>query len=121
MVLSADECWWTSNPEYLNLIYKHKTGSACRVLPWNNDDGRKANQADSVFPAMQNVIFETVRSHSPSVNESHSFLNGAMNEGPSRIRKDRAPENMAVLGQIALNLLKQEKTATGVTTPNKFN
>ncbi|MEW5852767.1 MAG: ISAs1 family transposase, partial [Myxococcota bacterium] len=28
----------------------------------------------------------------------------------SRIRKDHAPENLAILNQIALNLLKQEKT-----------
>jgi predicted transposase YbfD/YdcC len=33
-----------------------------------------------------------------------------VNKGHGRIRKDNAPENMAALRRIALNLLKQEKT-----------
>jgi predicted transposase YbfD/YdcC len=37
----------------------------------------------------------------------------ALNEDRSRVRKDQAPENFAVLHHIALNLLKQEKTAKG--------
>ena len=32
-----------------------------------------------------------------------------MNEDQSRIRKDHAPENMALLRQLALNLIKKAK------------
>jgi hypothetical protein len=34
-------------------------------------------------------------------------------EDNSRIRKDNAPENLAVIRHIALNLLKQDQTSSG--------
>jgi hypothetical protein len=40
-------------------------------------------------------------------------LDVALNEDHSQVRKDQAPENLAVLYHIALNLLKREKTAKG--------
>ncbi|BAZ69381.1 transposase ISAs1 family protein [Fischerella sp. NIES-4106] len=43
-------------------------------------------------------------------NQLNWVLDIAFDEDESRIRKDNAPENFAVLRQIALNLLNQEKT-----------
>ena len=39
----------------------------------------------------------------------HWILDVDFNEDSSRIRKDNAPENLAVIRHIALNLLKQDK------------
>lgn len=56
---------------------------------------------------------EAVRSHWGIENRLHWVLDVAFAEDASRIRKDHAPQNLAVVRHIALNLLNQEKTAQG--------
>ena len=46
-------------------------------------------------------------------NQLHWVLDVAFNEDDSRIRKDHAPENFALIRQVALNLLRQETSAQG--------
>jgi predicted transposase YbfD/YdcC len=62
-------------------------------------------------------ILQIVRKHWTIENELHWVLDVAMNEDRSRVRKDQSPENLAVLRHIALNLLKQEKTTKGGSSP----
>ena len=56
---------------------------------------------------------EAVRSHWQVENCLHWVLDVAFREDECRIRKDHAPENMALIRHIALNLLSQDKTAKG--------
>lgn len=53
---------------------------------------------------------QSVRSHWGIENSLHWILDVALREDDSRIRKDNAPENFAVLRHIAVNLLGQDKS-----------
>jgi predicted transposase YbfD/YdcC len=58
-------------------------------------------------------LLGAVRSHWGVENSLHWVLDVVFDEDHSRIRKDNAPQNIAVIRQMALNLLKNEKTAKG--------
>ncbi|MBH8566432.1 ISAs1 family transposase, partial [Nostoc sp. CENA67] len=50
-----------------------------------------------------------IRSHWGIENSLHWILDVAFKEDESRIRKDNAPQNFAIIRQIAVNLLGKEK------------
>ena len=56
---------------------------------------------------------EGVRRHWGIENQLHWVLDVAFQEDASRIRKDHAPANLAVVRHIALNLLRQDSSAKG--------
>jgi hypothetical protein len=56
-------------------------------------------------------IANAVRSHWSIENSLHWVLDVSFHEDASRIRKDNAPENMAVLRHFALNLISRDKSS----------
>lgn len=60
------------------------------------------------------ILGQSVRSHWGIENPLHWVLDVAFHEDDSRIRKDNAPQNFAILRHIALNLLNQENTVKTV-------
>ncbi len=58
-------------------------------------------------------LADYIRGHWSIENQLHWVLDVTFGEDDSRIRKDNAPENLAVIRHIALNLLKQDKSFKG--------
>ena len=58
-------------------------------------------------------LVEYIRGHWSIENQLHWVLDVDFKEDDSRIRKDNAPENLAVIRHIALNLLNQDKSSKG--------
>jgi predicted transposase YbfD/YdcC len=56
---------------------------------------------------------QSVRTHWGIENQVHWVLDVAFNEDASRVRKDHAPENLALIRHVALNLLRQDTCAKG--------
>jgi len=65
-------------------------------------------------------IAHAVRTHWRIENGWHWFLDVSFDEDAYRIRKDYAPQNMALLRQITLNLLDQDQsTKAGIAAKPK--
>jgi len=64
----------------------------------------------SSLPNNAELLAQGVRTHWSIENKLHWVLDVQFNEDGSRIRKDNAPQNLAILRHIALNLLNQDKT-----------
>lgn len=118
--IDVRECWSTSDPAYLKLIrgFENWIGlksivmvSCTRII--RGKETKHIRYYISSLPSDAERILQAVRKHWSIENKLHWVLDVALNEDHSRVRKDQAPENLAVLRHIALNLLKQEKTAKG--------
>lgn len=111
------ECWAISGEDSLRFLrgfeqWKNLTTMAMvtseRQLP--DRTTIETRYYISSLPNDAEKILHAARSHWGVENSLHWVLDVAMSEDDSRIRKENAPANMALLRRIALNLLKQEKT-----------
>ena len=113
-------CWTISDPEYLASIrdvkrWKKLSSLAMVVSERETEKGTtlEVHYYISSLPSNAKHILHATRTHWSVENGLHWVLDVAFHEDLSRVRKDNAPANFAVLRHIALNLLKQEKSAKG--------
>src|SRR5215207_2875282 len=75
----------------------------------------------SSWEANAKQFLKAIRDHWQIENSLHWVLDIAFDEDASRIRKDHAPQNLAVLRHIALNLLKLERSSkVGIAAKRKM-
>ena len=114
------QCWTISDPEYLANIRDLKRWEGIQTLVMIQSERRIGEESEvqdryfiSSLESNADKILRAKRSYWGIENRLHWVLDIAFNEDRSRVRKDNAPQNFAVLRHMALNLLKQEKTAKG--------
>lgn len=88
------------------------------------ENGHKSKQSHYFIYSCRGLnakeLMKHKRSHWSVENNLHWILDMAFREDESRARKDNSAENFNVLRQIALNILKSEKSFKGSITDKQF-
>lgn len=113
--IEVRECWAITDPDFTHYLrgFENWKGLRCLIkVSSQRQTSDGTSQEDRYFisslktPAKQ--MLQAVRGHWSIENGLHWVLDIAFREDESRVRKDHAPENLAILRHIALNLLKQD-------------
>ncbi len=115
--LEIRQCWTIADPEYLAQIRDLNRWTGIRSLVMILSERRIGQEIEiqdryyiTSLESDAEKILRAKRSYWGIENRLHWVLDIAFNEDHSRVRKDHAPQNFAVLRHMALNLLKQEQS-----------
>lgn len=123
------QVWVVSEPEYRQYLRQESKWAnlqsliklvTVRDVPTNDKIEITSRYFISSWKTSASDFLQAIRDHWQIENGLHWVLDVAFREDDSRIRKDHAPANMALLRHLALNLLKQEKSANvGINNKRK--
>lgn len=116
--LEIRECWVLSAPEYLDYVRRaeawknlHSVVRICTAVRHERVTvSRETRYFISSLGGSAQGMIKVVRGHWGIENGLHWVLDVTFREDDSRVRKDHAPENFAVLRHIALNVLNRART-----------
>jgi len=122
------QVWVVTEPEYLAYVRKGRLWAkltsliklvTVRVTPTKTETTTR--YFISSWLASAQAFLNAIRDHWQMGNGFHWVLDIAFREDESRIRKDHAPQNMALLRHLALNLLKQDTSVkVGIAAKRKM-
>lgn len=122
--LETRECWTIAREDYVEALRTHDAWSGLRSVAMVRAT-RQIGDEVTVFTRyyisslddQAARLLDATRSHWGVENDLHWSLDIAFREDESRVRIGHGAENLAVLRHMALNVLKQEKTAkVGIKT-----
>lgn len=121
------QCWVVRQPEYRAYLRRElewlKLTSLVKLLTVRQTASKSEvtmRYFISSWDASAQAFLQAIREHWQIENGLHWVLDIAFREDDSRIRKDHAPQNMALLRHMALNLLKQETSVkVGIAAKRK--
>ena len=110
-------CWVVSHPDYLNYLRRMNRWmglqTVVKLLTVRQSGGKTQITYRYFISSWKGTAKEFlgyIRGHWHIENGLHWVLDIAFREDESRIRNQHAPQNMAVLRHLALNLLKQNQS-----------
>lgn len=118
------QVWVVSEPEYRQYLRQESKWAGLTSLVKLVSVRHRADKTEtharyfiSSWQASAKDFLKAIREHWQIENGLHWVLDIAFREDDSRIRKDHAPQNMAVIRHISLNLLKQDRSSkVGIAT-----
>jgi len=110
-------CWAVSEPDYLDYINDggrwKNLASIAMVESERRVDGDTTVESRFYISSLRcdaKLLLAATRGHWSIENSLHWVLDISFREDDSRVRAGSAPENLAVIRHMALNLLKQDTT-----------
>ena len=118
--IETRQCWVVSEPEVLEYLNGEGAwaglGSVAMVRSKRvvgDEESVESRYYISTLKGDARQMLEATRSHWEIENCVHWVLDIAFDEDNSRVRQGNAPQNLAVVRHIALNLLKMEQSSKG--------
>ena len=115
--IETRQCWVITDPDCLDYLQTRqhwaKLNAVVKVTAQRETSTESTVHSRyyiSSLAGQAKTLLDATRRHWSIENSLHWSLDVTFREDQSRVRKDHGPQNLAVLRQIALNLLKQEST-----------